>query len=580
MLKNKFLFIFSLILCLLITGCNKTIDTPDDNKDDDQIGTISFNTSAKKESSDSGDYILVTFDIDNSNYRVDLKDDSIIYISYDEAFTNVLTNKASENDNITKTNNGYQLVIVDDGIHDYLYVKLEVEDIANNKLLSDSFKIDVLELLGERIDVNKPDFSAVINYLDNYLADIGEIKASISLPTNYEGFSISWNEDDFASIDGLSSDGTYKRPYKTSLISLKATLSKDDYDEKYEKKITIIGFKDLDNGIASGYVYRSYDALTDEFFDTMDIIYCAFILLNEDGSIQANSRTISNITTYVLPKAHQEGCYVVPSIGGGGSTPAATFSTIAKDATKRQKLAEELVKLVNQYGFDGIDIDWEKPADANEGKNFTLLMAEIHTAIKANNPNHLVTGAITGGKYQPPCYDLTNSGKYLDYINVMTYGMTYSNGQYHTALYKSSTYNDQVNKVGMTGATCSIDESVTIFNSYNIPNSKLIFGLAFYGVKQVLTNGKWSKESSVFYTNIKNELLESGEYKYVYDEKAGVAYLLSNDGKTFINYDDPTSIIAKCNYVLANKCAGVMYWENGCDLTGDLVKAIKDGLKK
>ena len=38
------------------------------------------------------------------------------------------------------------------------------------------------------------------------------------------------------------------------------------------------------------------------------------------------------------------------------------------------------------------------------------------------------------------------------------------------------------------------------------------------------------------------------------------------------------SIKIKCKYVLDNKMAGVMYWENGCDTTGDLVHAINEGM--
>ena len=37
---------------------------------------------------------------------------------------------------------------------------------------------------------------------------------------------------------------------------------------------------------------------------------------------------------------------------------------------------------------------------------------------------------------------------------------------------------------------------------------------------------------------------------------------------------------AKCDYVKKIGAAGIMYWQNGQDTTGDLVGAIKDGLNK
>ena len=79
-------------------------------------------------------------------------------------------------------------------------------------------------------------------------------------------------------------------------------------------------------------------------------------------------------------------------------------------------------------------------------------------------------------------------------------------------------------------------------------------------------------ESSVGYTvteeNIFNILSDSWKEGF------------EKDGTIFISFDDDRSIIAKCKYVFEKKLAGIMYWENGCGPTGDLVKAIKEGMKK
>ena len=89
--------------------------------------------------------------------------------------------------------------------------------------------------------------------------------------------------------------------------------------------------------------------------------------------------------------------------------------------------------MINLYGFDGVDIDWETPL-SEEATSFTNMMRVIYEKVKANNPNHLVTAAIAGGMWQPPRYDLVNSHQYLDYINMMTYGMVSNNGYYQNAL--------------------------------------------------------------------------------------------------------------------------------------------------
>ena len=129
----------------------------------------------------------------------------------------------------------------------------------------------------------------------------------------------------------------------------------------------------------------------------------------------------------------------------------------------------------------------------------------------------------------------------------------------------------------------TIEESVKIYNdTYGIPSSKLIVGGAFYASKQTRTSkdATWKSSGSISYTNIKNTYLKDPNYTYYYDTNCQAPYLLSKDGLTFISYDDPTSIKAKCEYILKNDLAGFMYWQNGQDTTGDLVKAIKEGLKK
>lgn len=414
-----------------------------------------------------------------------------------------------------------------------------------------------------------------IKYLEGFFKKHELVNANIDLPVNYNGVEISWESND---EERLSSMGVYKKDYETKVVTLKATLNDGLRTTTKRYKVTVAGFKSLKAPIASTYLYRNYDKLTDEFYETMDIIYCAFVGVDENGNYKTGS-ALSNMSRYVIAKAHENGIYVIPSMGGGSSSAADIFSKIASSETTRKNFARSMVTLINTYGFDGIDIDWEVPK-SSEKENYTLLMKELYTAVKANNYHHLVTSAIGGGMWQPPRYDLENSGVYHDYINVMLYSMCSSSGQYQNALYPSKTKNDSVNGCGYTLTSCSFTESVKIYNDLGISSNKLILGLAFYGVKQVKTDGAYKSGGSVFYTTLKNSYLNNANYKYVYDEVAQVPYLISTDGNTFISYDDPRSILAKSAYVIEAGCAGLMTWENGCDLSGDLVHAMKEGLGK
>ena len=511
---------------------------------------------------------------------------------------------------------GYEFIGFDSDNYIYVSQDIVIHPIYERNVFTVKFIVDgnIIEERtmnkGERIR-NLPAIPYIEGYIGNWNIEEGtkverdlEVKASYELDENYISL-----QDAYASIiakysnklidsnvdfdqqisqnfvtwetnsEYLSNDGVLKRPYERTEITISFTITNTLYEMKGTVPVILEGYSDLNGNIASGYVYRSYEALDDQFFKTMDIIYCAFILFNGSGSFGNNVTVLSRIQNYVIPRAQENGIYAVLSLGGGGAGPRDSYVAMTKDPESRKILISNIINLINEYGFSGVDLDWETPT-TEQAPYFTIFVKELREAVLKNNPHHIITAAITGGKWQPSKYDLKNSGQYLDFINVMTYGMTSSSTAYQNALYPRSGYNDSVNKVGQTLSSCSIHESVTIFNNYGIPNSKLIFGLAFYGVKQEKSGNSWSGGGSVYYTSIKENYLNNSNYDYYYDEVAQVPYILSKDKTLFISFDDPRSVIAKCDYVQETKCAGVMYWENGCDLTGDLVKAIYQGLKQ
>jgi chitinase len=181
-----------------------------------------------------------------------------------------------------------------------------------------------------------------------------------------------------------------------------------------------------------------------------------------------------------------------------------------------------------------------------------------------------------------------NSSQYIDYINMMTYGMVTSGAQYQNALYPSSTYHHATFKAGKTLISCSISESVAIFkDQYNIPLSKIIVGVAFYGIRQtrtfnVLTQqwSAWAFAGSVYYTDIALHYADHPQYTRNYDQTAGVPYIIKTDGTEFISYDNYKSIRDKGIYIISQQLGGMMFWENGTDSTGTLLEGVRAGLNQ
>lgn len=420
------------------------------------------------------------------------------------------------------------------------------------------------------------DFKAAIDYINTLIPNI--VEDDLSLPLSYNGYILNW---DSSNKNVLKDDGTFTRPYKSVNLKITCEIMYDGYTYTVSYDLDTVTYKSLESNIMSGYVFLNFPSVDNTLFDTHDIIYVAFAIADANLNFNKNQYTyyFNQVSQYIIPKAKETGTYVVMSIG-----PESSWSTIASNPTLISGFANKIVELINTYGFDGVDIDWETPTSA-EATKYTALMQEVYTKVKANNPNHLVTTAIAGGMWQVQRYDLQNSINYIDYINLMMYDMSRNNGQYQNPLYKRSGYAHSQASAGATLTSTSIAETVDLFNkTYNVPYSKMIIGLPLYGVKQVrsYTNGSWSSYQSagtINYHDIVNNYMNNPSYTYYFDDVSKVPYLIKNDYTEFISFDNTSSATIKANYVKDNNLAGVMYWQYAADNTRSIVNALYNALK-
>ena len=400
--------------------------------------------------------------------------------------------------------------------------------------------------------------TAIKEYLSSVYGSYTTVTSNINLITSYNGFGLTWKT---SNRETITSAGKYTKPYATRNVTLSAYVG----DEKvYDFTVRVPGTVEKSTALATGYIYTPY-SITQNAMNTLDIIYCAFLDIDDNGNWTNLSRFTSNINTYIKDKAKNAGTKIVVSVNQSNST---AFGNVASSATLREKLADNIVNVIQTLGLDGVDIDWETPT-SSQATTFTLLMEAIYRKVKAANPEYLVTAAIGGGMWQPPKYDLTNSGKYLDYVNLMTYSMTTGNSYYQNSLYKSTK--------GATLVSCSIDESVDIFNNYNIPNNKILVGIPFYTTVQTGSGGPGSKVGSgksVWYNQLFTTYALSDTMKEYFDEECGVPYRYDATKQIFISYDNEESIKCKCDYINALGLAGIMYWQYGQDVNDMLSNAI------
>lgn len=423
--------------------------------------------------------------------------------------------------------------------------------------------------------------STLFDQLDMYDEEL-LVTNNLTFPLTVNGYDVTYIS---SNSNIINEEGILKREYNKSFVTITAEIT--DYVTTIHKDYTyqVDGYKSLDGPIRSGYIYREYFKANDYYFLNQEIVYTAFSLADSNGNFTANSNNsyFGNVRSNIMPKAKELGVRVIMSVG-----PSSEWGSFSKTESLRENFAENVVLLINEHGFDGVDIDWEVPRPAyGEHLLYTLLMEAVHRKVKENNPDHLVTTAITGGNSQPPKYDLHNSGKYIDYINIMTYGMAGNSGMYQNALYGRSGFHNPTLGVGRPPAQATIHDSIRIFNDFGIENKRLIVGVAFYGMKQIRTynqatnsySGWTSSPGGLRYLDIEHELNKEGYFR-VYDEVSQVPYIINDEGTVFISYDDTESIKAKAEYIIANKIGGMMYWEHMHDHDNILLKAMCENMPR
>ncbi|XP_061387090.1 chitinase-3-like protein 1 [Musca vetustissima] len=253
----------------------------------------------------------------------------------------------------------------------------------------------------------------------------------------------------------------------------------------------------------------------------------------------------------------------VLAVVGGWNEGSAKFSAMAADANKRRAFIESSLAFIKQHGFDGLDIDWEYPAQRDgsspqDKQNFVTLLKELKEAL---TPLNLELGIAVGASATTAAisYDIPNISKYVDFINIMTY-------DFHDAATLS--YNAPLKGQGEN----NVESAVKYWLNAGAPPSKLIMGLAFYGrhyayAQQPIAGasqlgagspGPYTQQPGFMGYNEICKLTKEQGYYLEFDNSHGVPYAFN--GYQWIGYDDAKSIGMKVQLANSLNLGGVMIW--------------------
>ncbi|MFB7816551.1 glycosyl hydrolase family 18 protein [Paenibacillus chitinolyticus] len=324
----------------------------------------------------------------------------------------------------------------------------------------------------------------------------------------------------------------------------------------------------------------------------------------------------------------------------GGWTLSEGFPWMASDTTRRKAFVDSVVRFLEQFGFDGVDIDWEYPASdgavigmarKDDPENYIKLLKELRAGLdwltKKTGKEYRLSSAIPATEEKLAKIDWAEASKYLNRLYAMTYDLSGAWERelgHHTPLYPNPNAKDPA-----TGkhVDLSLDTTVKLLKGYGVPANKIMIGIANYHRSKAMKNGDiteytngligkstfgdlaWKAKSLILgiagvgsweagvvegydlYQNyLDKDLKPKNGYKLYTDKAANADYLVNPIG-SFITVETPRTVALKTQYAKDNGLAGIFGWQleqdNGYNLNAlnhilgnKLVSDVSDGKPK
>lgn len=306
-------------------------------------------------------------------------------------------------------------------------------------------------------------------------------------------------------------------------------------------------------------------------------------------------------------------------ISVGGWAASGNFFPMTDTEAGIRTFAESCVDFIRQYGFNGVDIDFEYPSSTPLSGNpldsalaeprraviyehyvelMRILREELDQAGEEDGTHYLLSIAAPASSWILGGMQLGEYAQYLDYVNMMTYDFHGSwNGHVgpQSALYPDSR---DTETASMVMPVLNIDWAYRYFRGV-LPPEKINVGAPFYtrGWKNVskgrLPGGLWGTAATTgggadgidgiwndplpeqpgganpLY-HVKNLLADpSLGYEYFWDDVSKTPYVWNEGKKVFLTFEDEDSITEKCNYIVDNGLGGLFVWEFSGDFDYD-----------
>lgn len=233
----------------------------------------------------------------------------------------------------------------------------------------------------------------------------------------------------------------------------------------------------------------------------------------------------------------------------------------------RQNFIDSLMRYVDQYGLEGVNMDFEN-IYLKDSDLYVQLIAELYVQmISRNIPLSVAVTVPDGSDNWSKVYDRPRLADNCDYITLMAYDQHWENAPTSGPV------------AGYSWVQNNIEKMLKL-----VPRHKLVLGVPFYTrlwyetLSTEVANNMYVRSKSVFMATPERLIAENNPIK-IWDETNGQYYYAYYDNNVLIKfwYDDGAAVQKKVALAQDYQLRGVAFWSLGFE-KDDIWNFVSDGL--